>query len=163
MAWTGKPSFRAGRYPTDAELEAMADQIDALTGTGFTAYTPTWTASSSNPAIGNGQIDAGYRYVPESDLVVYEGRIVTGTTTTYGSGFWQITAPITASAGSANRTVLVGEAIDASAGSAHPIVGRWFSGTLVFNGVAGTSVSSTVPFTWATGDELRWSITYEAA
>jgi hypothetical protein len=163
MAWTSKPTFVAGRYPTDLELEALADQIDALTGTGFTAYTPTWTASSVNPAIGNGQIDAGYRRTSESDLVVYEGRLLTGTTTTYGTGFWLMSIPVAASSGSTNRSVLVGQALDVGSGLAHPIVGRIFAGALVFNGTAGTSVSATVPITWATGDELRWSITYEAA
>lgn len=163
MAWTSKPVFFAGRYPTDLELEAMADQIDALTGTGFTTYTPTWSANSVAPAIGNGQIDAGYRRTSESDLVVYEGRILTGSTTTYGSGFWTVSVPVAAASGSANRATLVGEAIDSSVGSAFPVVGRFFGSVIVFNGTAGTSVSSTVPFTWATSDELRWSITYEAA
>jgi hypothetical protein len=164
MAWTSKPLFLAGRYPTDLELEAMADQIDALTGTGFTTYTPTWTASSVNPAIGNGTIDAGYRRSSESDLVQYEGRLLAGSTTTFGTGFWQISIPVAPAAASANRATLIGLTLDSSAGTSVPVIGRFFGGTvLVFNGTAGTSISATVPFTWATSDELRWSITYEAA
>lgn len=55
------------------------------------AFTPEWTAFTSNPAIGNGTLSGEYRRVGNSvEYVVY---IKAGSTTTYGSGAYFITNP----------------------------------------------------------------------
>lgn len=162
MSWSNKPSIYAGSYPTAAQLEAIIEQIDDLTGTGWTSYTPTWTANSSNPAIGNGTITARYRRVPDSDLVMYTGAITMGTTTTYGSGFWIVSFPVTATSAATATDVGSGYLLDAGT-IARPVASRVFATTqLVFDSDGG-SITATVPMTWAQNDELRWSLVYEAA
>jgi hypothetical protein len=55
------------------------------------SYTPTWTASTTNPAIGNGSITG--RYKRYRDLVYVEMTVTMGSTTTYGSGGYRLSVP----------------------------------------------------------------------
>lgn len=55
------------------------------------SYTPTWSASVSNPAIGNGSILGFYRQV--GDTIFGSIRLATGSTTTYGSGVYSFSLP----------------------------------------------------------------------
>lgn len=151
----------AGDLASEAAARAAAD--DTLTTPGWTAYTPAWTAASSNPAIGNGTIVGEYRRVPGSDLVIARGRILMGSTTTYGTGRWLLSLPLTA----AVATLEVGAAMcyDASSVTSgqRPAVCWHNSATLLrFTSTSG-EVFSTSPFTWAQDDQLRWSFTYEPA
>jgi hypothetical protein len=61
---------------------------------GWISYTPTWTASTTNPAIGNGSITGGFRRF--GDIVEFYARIVAGSTTTYGTGTYRVSLPATA-------------------------------------------------------------------
>lgn len=61
----------------------------------LTAWTPVWTAATTNPAIGNGSIVGGYKQF--GDLVYVQVTITMGSTTTYGSGGYRVNAPITPS------------------------------------------------------------------
>lgn len=82
----------AGEVVTAAELNT--EVRDALTGiqAAWTAYTPAWTATTTNPAIGNGSIVASYMQVGKT--VTFEIQLNFGTTTTYGTGTWQLTTPL---------------------------------------------------------------------
>jgi len=61
---------------------------------GWISYTPTWTATTTNPTIGNGSIVGGYRRI--GDIVEFYAKIVAGSTTTYGSGSYRVSLPVTA-------------------------------------------------------------------
>jgi hypothetical protein len=54
-------------------------------------YTPSWTASTANPSIGNGSI-TGYYSRQGSDITV-QIDLRFGTTTTFGTGNWRISVP----------------------------------------------------------------------
>jgi hypothetical protein len=54
-------------------------------------YTPAWTASTADPAIGNGSI-TGYYSRQGSDITV-QIDLRFGTTTTFGTGNWRISVP----------------------------------------------------------------------
>lgn len=140
-------------------LAGDMDPLEALTGA-WTDYTPTWTAASSNPAIGNGTL-AG-RYMQAGKLVITTGRILAGSTTTFGSGLWKISLPVNAKDG----TLHVGAALCYDSGTEsgrRPGVAWMFdAATLRFESNGG-DVDSDTPFTWASSDQLRWSIWYEAA
>lgn len=56
-------------------------------------YTPSWTASTTNPTIGNGTI-AG-RYYKTGYLVCFSVYILGGSTTTGGSGTYALSLPVT--------------------------------------------------------------------
>ena len=133
------------------------------------SYTPTWTAATTNPSIGNGTLTG--RYIVIGKLCTYVLGLVMGTTTTYGSGNWAFSLPINAvntagiyflgvahlrKAGSGNyeRIVQIAPAVSASTIS-------------LFNdptqGSSSLYISGTNPFTWGDGSTLNFEITYEIA
>lgn len=141
----------------------------ASTGTswGWVSYTPTFT----NLTVGNGTLVAKYRQVGKN----IEARIslVFGTTTSVSADILA-SLPVTAAAyaGTGNITGIgVGNAYDTSATRIYPLNVNMSSTTAVSIRPAATDLtyfytaiaSSTVPFTWATGDEIGVSFFYEAA
>jgi hypothetical protein len=126
----------------------------------WSTYSPSWTASSSNPAIGNGTIVGRYKQTGKT-VQVY-ARVAMGNTTTFGSGTWRISLPVTAS--NDYNAILNTVLLDAGT--------RWYQG-VSFSAYEGNStyvtifyndapVSSTAPFTWADGDSYIITGTYEA-
>jgi hypothetical protein len=127
----------------------------------WTSYAPTWTGSISNPVINNGVISASYRQVGKT--VDLKGKITMGTTTTFGSGVWLISLPVTAV-----DILSVGAAVifDQSAAATRMAGTCNMSTTSLIQfwpGTGGGQVTNAIPMTWATTDLLIWSITYEAA
>jgi len=60
----------------------------------WTQYTPAWTSSGTAPAIGNG-VRIGY-YSKVGRIVTAKIFIQTGSTSTYGTGFYSFSLPFTA-------------------------------------------------------------------
>jgi hypothetical protein len=58
-------------------------------------YVPSWTAVTTNPTIGNGTIFGRWREF--GDLVWIWVSIVSGSTTTFGSGFYSVSIPFRSS------------------------------------------------------------------
>lgn len=98
---------RGYRYPSSSDdvrpyedIQFLADDInnDVTSLLTWTSYTPQWTASTTNPSIGNGTISGKYRY---ASLQVIELAVIIrpGSTTTFGSGQYRISLPVTAPAG----------------------------------------------------------------
>jgi hypothetical protein len=141
---------------------------EIIFGNAWFPYTPAWTASTSNPTLGNGSI-AG-RYMRSGKSVFFAAEVITGSTTTYGSGNYSLSLPI------APRTTTPTQYVqsrvgDASSGQAY--AGQ--SGALVDTPSPGAApiqvqgaadldnVTPTSPITFATGDQLRLFGMYEAA
>lgn len=76
----------------------------------WSTYTPTWTATSVNPAIGNGTITG--RYIDSGKVRFLKIRIVWGSTTTNGTGNYRWTYP---SGAHSVRWILDASHYDASA------------------------------------------------
>lgn len=167
MTWAERPSNwdKPGHIARGDENEAILDQIDSLTDPGWTSYTPTWTADSVNPALGNGTITGRYRQANGGDLVIGTVRILMGTTTTYGTGAWRLTQPVTMSANSILDGVAWGLAYDSSSTALYVIGARAEGGSNLWRmgSGGGSVVLSTVPFTWATSDVLLLNFAYEPA
>ena len=124
-------------------------------------YTPTWTATTTNPALGNGTLTG--RYTVLGKTCVGDIYLLMGSTTAYGSGAWALGLPFTA----ANAGIRYGgqwAALDT--GTAN------YTGSLFIS--AGASVinffvrdqganyfSSAIPHTWAGTDYLFLSFIYE--
>ena len=131
----------------------------------WTSFTPTWTGSTTNPAIGNGLIEGRYKLVGKT---VHVWMMMTaGSTTTFGSGEYKISLPVTARA------------------IAHVVLNLVMNdeGTRLYNSLAHNGdttslsldsdnvtlfwdtgvVTNTSPFTWASGDWFIVSGTYEAS
>jgi hypothetical protein len=132
----------------------------------WTAYTPVWTAASSNPAINNGTIEGYYKVIGKTCFV--RGNIAMGSTTTFGSGEWYVSMPFTAS--HADAILMSATLLDNGT--------AWYNATMLgaragFNSrasiqyqtVGGTAgdVNATAPFTWTTSDRFVWNGSYEIA
>jgi len=125
------------------------------------AYTPVWTATTTNPAIGNGSISGEYFRIQK--LVVGSIFILCGSTTTYGSGDYRFSVPITATGDFVSP--VYGQILDASAGyPAYVGMGIWVTTTTFeFRTHGATVAKATTPITLATSDQLRFTFIYEAA
>lgn len=127
----------------------------------WTSYTPTWGGSVSNPSVGNGSITGSYAKVGK--LVHVRIALVIGSTSTGGSGRWTFTLPFAPAA----QQALTAVAEDTSASSRYGGAAWITPGTGVFAVALGSGgnagVSSTVPFTWANGDQLYINGTYESS
>ena len=145
------------------EKADLADEVG-----GWSDYTPVWTAASSNPAIGNGTI-AG-RYTQLGKTVHARIAVTMGGTTTFGTGIYSFSLPVTC-AFSGFQAIGYGTALD--------------TGTEVYGGIVCPTttttaqlavpvaaypsaepsrvISPTVPFTFASTDQIHLSMTYEAA
>ncbi|MBC3989326.1 hypothetical protein H8N00_10625 [Streptomyces sp. AC563] len=142
----------------------IRDQFNSFFGA-WTTYTPTWTGTSSNPSVGNGNLIG--RYLKVGRTVTVHVNLVPGSTSTYGAGNYNFTLPATAA--NSGCTYM---------GNAHLLGGaRWGGQWLVSPnatqagptfpaGTADTRValmSPTAPETLAAGAQLRMTVTYEAA
>lgn len=122
-------------------------------------YTPVWTASVTNPTLGNGTISGRYQQIGKTVQVVC--RLVIGSTTTLGSGYWIFSLPVPGAA-----TICHGGGMASDAGVAtYPILTRWDGGTFTCwqTDVANTLISPGAPFAWGASDTLEFGLTYEAA
>ena len=133
------------------------------------SYTVSWTADTTNPAIGNGTLTG--RYIVIGKLCTYVLGLVMGSTTTYGSGNWAFSLPINAvntaginfygvahlrKVGTANyeRIAQISPSLSTS------VINLFTDPT---PGSNSANLSETVPFTWGEGDALGFEITYEIA
>lgn len=166
---TAIPTFTAGDTTTvPTNLNVLRDALKGLSEA-WTAYTPTWTASTTNPVLGNGSF-SGSGYLRVEKLII--GRIVLtmGGTTTYGTGNHSLTLPVAPAAG-AGRGLAPGCARDTSATADYPLYGVVVAGSTTMAvktnpttaGNALASMTSAVPFAWATTDVLTIEFCYEAA
>lgn len=123
-------------------------------------YTPEWTASTTNPTIGNGTL-AG-RYIQAGDTVFVRAYLKVGSTSTNGSGAYSLSMPVEAAA--TVPQALSGWLVDASESDRYPVT-VLLTGTFVriLDSTASFGVSSTSPFTWAVNDEILIAGIYEAA
>ena len=135
-------------------------------GLSWTTYNPSWTSSSTNPSIGNGSITGRYKTIGKTVFVHIQ--LVWGSSTSGGSGLWQISLPVTAYNSNSvvlNATYLdngthwyVGTAYSAYAGLSTTVTPVWEGNTAYVN-----VLDSTVPFTWGSADSITIAGSYESS
>ncbi len=155
MVWTSPRTWVAGEKPSAATMNLhIRDQFQAI-GDAWTSYTPTTT----NVTLGNGTLASAY--MQAGKLTSFRIKLTFGSTSAI-TGAPTFTLPSSATAA---RTVTCAALFFDS--SATATVGGWaFNSTinqLLLRNDASAALSSTVPFTWATSDELVITGTYEAA
>lgn len=147
---------------TNAMVDTSAAiDVSKLAGA-FSTYAPAWTATGVAPAIGNGSLTG--RYLQIGKLVYVTINLVAGGTTTFGTGQWILSLPVTQ--GSARIPIADVLYFDSSAGQFFPGTTWDASSTTVglYNTASPlTAVTGTVPFAWATSDQVILSLVYEAA
>lgn len=128
-----------------------------------TDYTPTWTATGSNPNIGNGAMIG--RFSVTGRRVTVEILINFASTTTFGNGVYTFSAPFVASSSAdGNPVEYLGSCAALNSGVNHRIgVAKITPGSsdirLVFEGAV-NEAGNTIPFTWKSGDNIRISLSY---
>lgn len=144
--------------------ELLASQLENIIAPGWTSYTFTWSSDGTQPAIGNGTRSGRYRRPTGSDLVVFEFRLTMGSTTTFGTGTYFISVPVTPSATAV--TNCVGSCYILDAGFQDKIGQLKFEDNTKIAMVAasGGVVTATNPTNpLATGDQFRGVMIYEPA
>ena len=160
MAWTTPRDWTDGELVTEALLDThVRDNLKALTE--WATYTPAWTSTGTAPAIGNGTLTG--RYCKAGNLCHFSIYLLAGSTTTFGTGYYQWSLPATA----ATLYHLCGaQGYDSSAASVATGL-AWVAPTLGYvevsaaTGFPALKWAATSPFTWADGDWVRISGTYE--
>lgn len=152
-------------YQIDADTYTMytgAAWLAVASGKTWTTFTPTWTGSVSNPVLGNGTCVGAYLQVGKT--VRFKIVLTVGSTTTFGSGAYGLSLAVAPNDSFAAAAVY----IDASAstrcsGSAWLTSGSGVFRMLPPTDAASAGISPTVPFTFATSDQILVSGIYETA
>ncbi|MEU6490398.1 hypothetical protein ABZ890_08390 [Streptomyces sp. NPDC046984] len=144
--------------------QEIRDQLNSIFGT-WTTYTPSWTASTTNPTIGNGTITG--RYLKVGRTVFCEIFIVIGSSTTLGSGTYLLTVPFpkvssgTDAVGASRLSagsVYLGQCVLGSNSSTMNVTFPHQSTPGI-----GQNWTNTTPVTLASTHVMRMSIAYEAS
>lgn len=132
----------------------------------WTSYTPTWTASTTNPVIGNGSLEG--KYIQLGSVVWAQGKIRAGSTTTFGAGEYHVGLPVSANLSFSNGIIGNVWIRDASGADHQGTCVAADAGYFVVRPAGATFGASaswdpTHPVTLASGDFLSFSVFYEAA
>lgn len=151
--------YTAGLVNGQTLTAAIMNQIGAVSET----FTPTWTSSGTQPAIGNGTLSG--RYFRIQKLVFVQILFIAGSTTTYGTGNYAFAVPTNARSGlygyMSNGICRV---YDASAGTTYFGQSSFYAETgKVQAYMSGGLLGQTVPMTFALADEIVMAYWYEAA
>lgn len=137
------------------------------------SFTPSWTGAGGNPAIGNGTING--KYIQTGKTVDFKIDITAGATTTYGSGTYRFSFPVTPATPSATQDLMpIGNAHVKSA-----VSGNFYCWAIVRTAITsyfelfyltgiggssgGASVTATAPYTFAVNDAIQITGSFEAA
>jgi hypothetical protein len=144
------------------------DSNGLITGTGtslgaWTSYTPT--LGGTGWALGDGT--AGGFYCHIGKVVHFRARFTFGSTSTFGAVAPTVSLPVTARSGNENAAqVFAATFRDVSAVARYSGISLMTSTTAVTiysDASPWAEVTSTVPFTWASTDQILIHGTYEAA
>ena len=149
--------FVAGNVLTAAELNGIGE---------WTTYTPTWTASTTNPTLGNGSLVGRYSRI--QNLIYVQFFLSFGSTTTPGSGVYEIGLPVTGATELVGYSSLgSGYVLDSSSANVTTVTVSGNNNTtnviMKYTGGSFGNVSSTTPFTWTNQDAMYGSFVYKAA
>ncbi|MEW1803195.1 hypothetical protein ACIGO7_35265 [Streptomyces virginiae] len=165
----------SGLYAGQVRYNTVNGGLEVWTGSAWEAqgiwasFTPTWTAFTTNPTLGNGTLVS--RWCRVGRMINWMGTLTLGSTSNGGTGLWRMSIPVAAASGGSIPTWrgvcaylkpgdndYHGQCILAPGGSVIDFV--------VKSGASGTStqnVSNTAPVAATSGNVVMWSLTYEAA
>ncbi|MEU9379994.1 hypothetical protein AB0D38_02840 [Streptomyces sp. NPDC048279] len=144
--------------------QEIRDQFNSMFAA-WTAYTPAWTSTGTAPAIGNGSITG--RYIKFGRTVICEINMTAGSTTTFGTGNYSWSLPVTAAS---SGMAVVGSSMflgtdrwngSIVVSSAATTVGAFFP--ISSTNTRSDFLSNVRPETLASGAQVRLTFVYEAA
>lgn len=114
------------------------------------SYTPAWTASGTQPSIGNGTLTG--KYLRRGREVTVHARVLAGSTTTFGSGQYYVSMP-------AGLNIVPPHGGNLTLGTAFAFnSGNWYM-TGVPNFQTATTVSVFLPVSTASSGQGQWGAT----
>ena len=136
----------------------------------WTSYTPTLSFAGAGGAIGNGTITGNYKQ--RGKTIVGRVKLTIGSTTTFGAFDLQLSPPSGLNPVATGLAVVGwGYAFDTSAAgyyqfyidvnNGNVFAFRAFNASATYTTLA--TISSTLPFTFATGDTISFYFSYEVA
>ena len=131
----------------------------------WTSYTPTWTASGSNPSLGNGVLVG--RYSKVGRVVTVHINLIPGSTTTYGSGNYSWALPF-AAANTGCSYIMSAHLLGTDRWMGQMVISPAATTTSAFFNLSTTNsridfMTPTRPEAFANGSQLRVTGTYESA
>jgi len=152
-----------GEVVTAAQLNTeIRDQFNDLFAA-WATYTPTWTATTTNPTLGNGTLNGRYKQIGKTVHLAIE--LTFGSTTTPGTGTYAFALPATATSSVAR--ILTGQAV--TSGGRGDLTCVIAGGTTVAPFAPSAASPPTSQLTgsgmfsaaWAAGNFIRIDGTYE--
>lgn len=162
MAWTTPRNWAQAEFVSDTILNThIRDNLLALYPV-VTTYDPVWgVVSGTAPVINNGSKTG--RYSKVGKRVVGEILITMGGATTFGNNTYTFSLPSTAAYSSGP----MGVGLLFDAGTNRRVVMAQLQTTTTFNLFedenVGSGISNTVPFTFASGDQIYAQFCYMEA
>lgn len=148
---------------------AVTDVGDGGSGGGtYADWTPTLTATTTNPTLGSGSEATG-RYTTVGNMVHATARIGFGTSgVNAGSGTYIVSLPTAMRTPVANEYGIIGTGMiydSSGTTSRHVVVLRYNDTSVIIraDGAATNSVSNSSPWTWAASDSISLNLAYEKA
>lgn len=145
-------NFQHGLVEFDAEIKTfgpvlLGGTVDIMAG--LVPYSPSWTASTTAPVLGNGVLTGGYMLTGKMcDFVV---ALTIGTTTTVGVGAYTFTTPFPSSQGTGYPYGRATLAISSAAIRLSRSAWQNASQGIALADEAGTRVTNTVPLALTAG------------
>jgi hypothetical protein len=150
--------------------KSLADATIGKFGAAWTSFNPTWgVISSGSNTLSNGTL-TGY-YIQIGKTVIARYYLLWGASTSSTGVDWSFTYPVAPISAITSTFATMGNGSIFDSGTAnYAIVARGFTGTVIQPQVlnstgsylATAGVSYNIPQTWAVGDYLNFTITYEA-
>lgn len=161
-----KLNFGAGLV--DADISASAAIAATKLAVPYTSYTPTWAATGTAPSFGNSVVTT--RWAQVGKLVHFYGRIVFGSSASFGTGAFVFTLPVfSALVPGVLRGFGTVDMLDSSSNARVLCIAETTTTStfyIVYSATylgAGALVGQLAPWTWAVSDEISFNLVYEAA
>lgn len=146
MAWTDPKTWATNDVLSASDMNTYVRDNGRAIGK-LTSYTPSWTASSTNPSIGNGFIQG--RYIALEEWCWVSVQISVGSTTTLGSGTYSVSLPF------AGSTLLGGTEQNLIVALNNLGIARYYGIGIIFSGATSFLVNG--PTAWSAGTQLVWN------
>lgn len=127
----------------------------------------TWAPTYTGITIGNATVSARYKQIGKTVHVSF--FMTVGSTTTFSTSYLAVSLPVASFVTTTNFPLGSGFAFDASAGTnSRMVLGAYLLSQAAYfvygdAAIAARTLSNLVPWTWASGDQLGFTATYEAA
>jgi hypothetical protein len=117
----------------------------------------SWTAVTTNPAIGNGTLEGYWKAAGRTMFV--KTRMIAGSTTTFGNGFYNFSLPLSSTRVSSSVAMESAAGNILNSGTRYALAS--FIRTSDIRGVYGNVILGHTTVVWASGDVINLSGWYE--